>query len=45
MDRIDQMDDEVVELGVASEETRGVGILEDDPGGDKQRFALGIATE
>lgn len=45
MDRIEHRDDEIVDLGMVSEETKGVGILEDDPGGDKQRFALGVAAE
>lgn len=45
MRAINDHDDDVIELGVASEETKGQGRIDQDPGGTLLKFVSGIAED
>ncbi len=45
MNAINDRDDDVIELGVASEETKGQGRIDQDPGGTLLKFVSGIAED
>ncbi|WP_298670731.1 benenodin family lasso peptide [uncultured Sphingomonas sp.] len=38
-------DDEVIELGVATVETKGTAKIDQDPSGGQLRFVMGIAQD
>jgi hypothetical protein len=42
---VEEHDDEVVELGVASEVTRGQAIFDVDVGGGQQRYTAGMIED
>lgn len=45
MQNVHDRDDEVIELGVASEETKGQGRIDQDSGGTLLKFVSGIAED
>lgn len=45
MHTVNDRDDDVIDLGVASEETKGQGRIDQDPGGALLRFVSGIAED
>lgn len=45
MRAINDREDDVIELGVASEETKGQGRIDQDPGGTLLKFVSGIAED
>lgn len=45
MKNVNERDDDVIELGVASEETKGQGRIDQDPGGTLLKFVSGIAED
>jgi|GEM_PF-3211862 len=45
MHKATDRDDDVIELGVASEETKGQGRIDQDPGGTLLKFVSGIAED
>ncbi len=38
-------EDDIVDLGAASEETKGDALIDQDVGGGQQRFLLGIVQD
>lgn len=42
---LNDRDVNVIELGVASAETKGQGRIDEDPGGTQLRFVSGIAQD
>jgi len=45
MNALNDRDEDVIELGVASEETKGQGRIDQDPGGTLLKFVSGIAED
>lgn len=45
MHNVNDRDDDVIELGVASEETRGEARVDVDPGGGQLNFLSGVAQD
>lgn len=42
---LNDRDDDVIELGVASVETKGQARIQEDPGGGELKFVAGIAQD
>lgn len=45
MENVEQLEDDIVELGTASIETKGQAIIDVDVGGGQLRFVPGISND
>ncbi len=45
MNAYDDRDEDVIELGVASQETKGQARIDVDPGGGELKFLTGVAQD